>query len=163
MFDGDDERGRWIAVGPQGNEVIVMLIVNRPERCAVGFGEGECVDGFAREEAEAPFGHGRWKRWDGAFAIEEKEQPVVLPLVGFLGDHGEEVQIARFYHVAGFLGGLARGAFEWGFPDGGFEFAADGAPRAEIGWFGAQQQQVFALVIFNEYKDGDFMGGRGAH
>lgn len=80
---------------------------------------------------------------------------MVLTFVGLFGDHCEEMEVVGVDDVACFLGGFARGAFKRRFAQGGFEFSADGTPCAEVRRFGAQEEQMFAFVIFNEYKDGD--------
>ena len=84
-------------------------------------------------------------------------------LVGFFRNHGKQVQIGRRDDMAGFLPCFTDGAFEGGFADRRFKFPSDGAPCTEIGRLGAQQQQMFAAVIFHEYKHRDFVVERRWH
>lgn len=152
-----------MAIGPQGDEMIVVLVVDGPKRSAVGLGERERVDVGARKKTEAPLGHFRRKGGNGTLAFKEEQEPVGFALVGLFGNHAEEVHVGRGDDVAGFFDGLASGAFKGGFAEGGFEFAADRTPRAEVRRLGAKEQKMFTLVIFNEYKDGDLVGKRCAH
>lgn len=152
-----------MAVGAHGDEVFMMAVVNRPQGGAVRFGQGEPVDGLAGEESEAALMYRRGQGWNRAFALEKEEQPMVAAFVRFLRDHSEQVEVFGRDVKAGFLGGLACRAFERRLSDRGLEFAADGAPCAEIRRLRPQKKKVFALVIFYEYKNGDLMGWMRTH
>lgn len=112
MFDGDLERTGGIAIGAQSDEVEVVLIVDRPECGAVGVGQGEQVDRLASVKTESSLRHRGRQVGDGSEAFEEEEQPVRIALVGFLGDHREEVEVGGGDRVSGLFKRLANGAFE---------------------------------------------------
>ena len=86
-----------------------------------------------------------------------------VALVGFLRDHGEEVQVGRRDLQTRFLESLAHGAFERRLARGHLQLAADGRPHPEIGLLGAQHEQLLAGGVFNEDQDADFVGQNGTH
>ena len=112
--------------------MLAVLIVDRPERCAIGFGKGERVKGFTTEEPEAAFFDLRWQIPDGFAAPKEKQQPVALPFIGFFGNHAEKVQITCGDFKAGFFLGFSYGTFKGRLADTCFDLAADGAPIAGV-------------------------------
>lgn len=160
-FDGDGFAGG--AVGAEGDEAVAVAIVDRPEGVAVGFGDRQGGNFFAGEETETALVDVGGKRGDRPAAAEEEHEPVRLALVGFFGDHREEVEVGGGDFEAGLFAGFADGALKGGFAGGGFEFAADGAPDAEIRRFGAEEEQVLAGSVFEEDENGDFVGEGGGH
>lgn len=114
---------------------------------------------MAGEKTEAPLVHGGRQGGNGASAFEEKQQPMGLTLVRFFRYHREEVKVRWGDGESGFFVGFTGGAFKRGFPRRGFQLAADRAPRAEVGRFGSKEKELFSVVIFNEYKHGDFVAG----
>ncbi|BET66884.1 hypothetical protein ASA1KI_18020 [Opitutales bacterium ASA1] len=105
---------------------------------------------------------GSGQRVDRFEAIEEEEQPMRTAFVGPFADHGEQVKTFGGQAEAGFLGGLASGAFVRGFAEVCLEFAADRAPKSGVGCLAALQKEVFAETISEEDEDGDlvFLGQR---
>lgn len=160
-FDGDGFAGG--AIGAEGDEAVAVAIVDGPEGVAVGFGNRQGGNFVAGEKAETALVDIGGQGGDGQAAAKKKHEPVRLALVGFLGDHGEKVQVGGGDFEAGLFACFADGALEWGFANGGFEFAADGAPDAEIRRLGAKKEQVLARGVFEEDENGYFVGQRSRH
>jgi hypothetical protein len=151
------------AVGLEGDEAVAVLVVDRPERGAIGLGEGQRVDAIAGEEAELTLADVGRECGQRLLAAKQKHQPVGVALVGFFRDHREEVQIGGGDDVARFFAGLAHGALKRRLAERGLELAADGAPRAEVRRLGPQHEQVFTGGVFEEDEDGDLVGEGSGH
>jgi hypothetical protein len=111
LLDDELEWDAGCAVGAQGDETAAMSVEQRPKADAIGRREREGFDRGAIEESERTFVDGSGQRVDRFEAIEEKQQPVRATFVGPFADHGEQVKAFGGQAEAGFLGGLASGAF----------------------------------------------------
>src|SRR6266850_435195 len=89
------------AVGLQGDKAVAIFVEGRPERGAVGLGNGQGVDRRPRKEPEAALHDVGRQRGQGALAAEKEHQPVRLVFVGLLRDDGEQVKLAGVDPLAG--------------------------------------------------------------
>src|SRR6478609_919572 len=158
-----DLDGRDGTVGAERNKAVAVAVEAGPERGLVGFGDREALDGFAGPEGELALADVRRETADRPLAAKQEHQPMRVPLIGFLRDHREQVQVLLGDDEAGFLGGFADGALQGGFPGGHLEFAADGRPHPQVGLFGAQHQELLAGVVLNEDEYADLVGQGGGH
>lgn len=83
-----------------------------------------------------------------------------LALVAVFRDDAGEVEVLRLQRESEFFASLAHCAGEGGFAASGFEFAATGAPEAEVGFLGAFEQEGMAFGIEGVKQGGDLVGQR---
>ena len=84
--------------------------------------------------------------------------------VRLFGDHAKQMEVLGGNVHADFFGGFSSGAFVRRLAGGHFELAADGAPQAFVGGFGALDHEEFARCISKENEHADLvlhMAGNG--
>lgn len=90
--------------------------------------------------------------------LEKEHQPVGLALAALLADQAGQVQIRRGNGETDFLRSFAAGTGIGRLALIGQQFAAAGAPKAEIGFLGALHQENFILLIEAVKQSGDMIG-----
>jgi hypothetical protein len=149
-----------VAVAMGGEEAASMFPEEWPELVAIGLGDGEGVEGGATKEGEGAFADGGWGLGDGGEDFEEEHEPVGVTGVAVFADDAGEVELVGFELEAEFFEGFAAGAGVWGFAEVGVEFAAAGAPEAEVGFLAAVEEERIALMIEGVKERGDLVGQR---
>ena len=160
FFEGPGVGAVGVAMAMGGEEAAAVLPEPGPDLFAVGLGNLQRGDFFAREKLETPFGMGRWEGFQARLDFKEEHEPVGLPLVTVLADETGEVKVGGGQTGADFFVGFAAGAGIGGFAEVHFEFAAAGAPEAAVGFLGAFEEEDLVLLVEAVEEGGDFVGQR---
>ena len=163
-FFGDDlEVGVGVAVGAEGNEAFAVFKIDGPEGFAVGFGDGQLINGGWFVEGEFAFFDVGGQVFEDDAAIEQEHHPMAVRFIVLFGNDSKKMEVGFSQGDADFFAGFADSALEGRFPAVHLQFASDAAPQAVVGrLFSAHQQQApFAVPQIDE--DADFKGRVGSH
>jgi len=149
-----------VTVAMRGEKAAAKLPEPGPEALAVGLGNFEAGNSFAREEGKAALGVRRGEGFQFYADFEEEHEPMGLALVAVFADEAGKVQVRWREDEAGFLVGLAAGAMVGRFAEVHFQFAAARAPETAVGFLGALEQEDFIALTETVEERGDFIRQR---
>lgn len=130
-----------------GEEAAAMFPEKGPDLLAVGFGNFQVRQFFARDEVEPAFVNRRRQDGELWFHFKEKDEPMRISLIAVLADEAGQMQIGGRKRESGFLARFTAGADVRRFTQLGFQFAAARAPQAAVRLLRAFEQEYFVALV----------------
>ncbi len=131
----------------RGKVAAAILPEPRPDAFAVGLRNVQFIQRGARKKLKAAFAHRRREPLELRLQLEQKHEPVRLPLKTVFAHEAGKVEVGRRELLAEFLVRLARGADVGRFAEVGLKLAAARTPEAEVGLLGAFEQEDFVALV----------------